>query len=52
MKYLDGLIELMDMSLGKLRELVRDRDVFDVKYIYMYSQHCFCDVTAIVEDMS
>ena len=26
--------------------------MFDVKYVYMYSQHSFCDVTAIGDDKS
>ena len=28
MKYLDGLIELMDMSLSKFQELVMDREAW------------------------
>ena len=28
MKYLDGIIDLMDMCLSKLRELVMDREVW------------------------
>ena len=28
MKWLDGVIELMDMGLGRLRELVMDREAW------------------------
>ena len=28
MRYLDGIIDLMDMSLSKLQEMVKDREVW------------------------
>ena len=28
MKWLDGIIDAMDMNLGKLQEMVRDREVW------------------------